>query len=104
MLRKDIDIDWIKEHPWDLKDAKIQTYEMCIESIKKDGLFLKDIRWDELDFNKEQVNNLCLMAVKENGLALEYVKNQTEEICREALRQNKQAVIYIEDGKIPKRN
>ncbi|WP_255613220.1 MULTISPECIES: hypothetical protein [unclassified Clostridioides] len=44
------------------------------------------------------------MAVKEKGLALEYVKNQTEEICREALRQNKQAIIYIEDWKIPKIN
>ncbi|WP_255613219.1 MULTISPECIES: hypothetical protein [unclassified Clostridioides] len=41
MLREDIYIGWIKEHPWDLKDAQTQTYEMYIESIKKMDYFLK---------------------------------------------------------------
>ncbi|MCW0914793.1 DUF4116 domain-containing protein [Clostridioides difficile] len=30
---------------------------------------------------------MCLIAVKQNGLALEYVKEQTEEICIEAVRE-----------------
>ncbi|MDI3074801.1 hypothetical protein QJL41_09685 [Clostridioides difficile] len=67
-------------------------------------MLLKDIRWDELDLTKEQTYNLCMEAVRRSGLALQYVERQTEEIYIEVLRQNKQAIIYIEDGKIPKIN
>jgi hypothetical protein len=35
-------------------------------------------------------------AVKQNGLALRYVKDQTPEICMEAVKQNIEAYKYID--------
>ncbi|EGT3640904.1 TPA: hypothetical protein KM432_002822 [Clostridioides difficile] len=119
------DLDKIRKYPWDLKNAKTQTYEMCIESVKYDGELLKDVRWGELNLTKEQIYNLCLIAVKqngkalkyvkldvlskgqvnkiyfeavkENGLALYYVKNQIPEICREAVRSSGFALYYVKN-------
>jgi hypothetical protein len=34
-----------------------------------------------------QTEEICLAAVKQNGLALEYVHDQTEEICLAAINQ-----------------
>ncbi|HGL5965494.1 TPA: hypothetical protein ACKFJN_004095, partial [Clostridioides difficile] len=84
---KCIDIDWIRRNPWDLKNAKTQTYEMCIEAVKYDGRLLKDIRFNELNLTKEQIYNLYLTAVKEDGLALKFVREQSPEICKEAIKQ-----------------
>ena len=39
---------------------------------------------------------MCLIAVKQDGLALQFVKNQTEKICLEALNQNIKAIKYID--------
>ena len=47
----------------------------AMERIKKNPLSL--IRYT----GNEQFYELCLEAVRRNGLALEYVENQTFEIC-----------------------
>ena len=44
----------------------------------------------------------CLEAVKQNGLALQFVKNQTEEICLIALNKNVEAIDFIDIKKFPK--
>ena len=38
-----------------------------------------------------------LKMVKQNGLALKYVKEQTEEICLEAIKQNIDAIRYVKN-------
>jgi hypothetical protein len=38
---------------------------------------------------------VCIQAVKQNGMALEFVKNKTHEICLEAVRQNGYALQFI---------
>ncbi|MCM0739786.1 hypothetical protein NBN67_19820 [Clostridioides difficile] len=43
------DLEWIKRHPWYLRFAKKQSYGMCLEAVRRYGLALKDIRWDELN-------------------------------------------------------
>ena len=46
---------------------------------------------------KEQTEEMCKIAVQENGLALQYVheKNKTEEICKLAVQQNQNALQYV---------
>ena len=48
---------------------------------------------------KKDWNNpkYCLEAVKQNGYALEYVKEQTPEICLEAVKQYGLALEYVKD-------
>ena len=43
--------------------------------------------------NEKQI----LKKVRENGMALEFVKDQTEEICREAVHQNPNALQYVKN-------
>jgi hypothetical protein len=38
-----------------------------------------------------------LAAVKQNGDALQYVKDQTEAVCLEAVKQNSYALQYVKD-------
>lgn len=44
-----------------------------------------------------QTPELCLAFVKENGLALKYVKNQTPEICSEAIKQNCECSKFVKE-------
>ena len=37
---------------------------------------------------------VCIAAVKQNGLALRYIRNQTLEICTLAVKQNSNAIKY----------
>jgi hypothetical protein len=40
---------------------------------------------------------ICKLAVQQNGDALRYVKNQTEEICKLAVQQNGDALKYVKN-------
>jgi hypothetical protein len=42
-------------------------------------------------------NDMCKIAVQQNGLALQYVKNQTDEICKLAVQQNSDALHYVKN-------
>ncbi|EGT3944791.1 TPA: DUF4116 domain-containing protein [Clostridioides difficile] len=49
------------------------------EAVKQNGL--------ALEFVKEQTEEICLIAVRQNGLALEFVKEQTQEVFAELAKQ-----------------
>ena len=49
-----------------------------------------------IGFNPDNINE-CMEAVKENGYALQYVKEQTKDICIEAVKQNGYALCYVKD-------
>jgi len=76
-------------------DEVVQTYEdvewinpkKALAAVKQNGYALQYV--------KDQTEAICLEAVKQNGLTLKYVKDQTEEICLAAVKQNKDATIYI---------
>ena len=51
-------------------------------------------------FDKWSDEKYCLAAVKQDGIALQYVKEQTEAICTEAVKQNGYALQYVRDRKI----
>ncbi|HBG4630854.1 TPA: DUF4116 domain-containing protein [Clostridioides difficile] len=92
---QEMDLGIINRNKNHLKYAKVQTYEMCLKAIEKNGLLLKDIRWDEINLTKEQVHKLCIKAVRNNGIALQYVKEQTEELCILAVKQDYSALQYV---------
>ncbi|NJA72332.1 DUF4116 domain-containing protein [Clostridioides difficile] len=48
-----------------------------------------------LEYVKNQTDKMCLIAVKNWGWNLYYVKNQTEEICIEAVKQNGSSLQYV---------
>jgi len=56
----------------DLKENEEQTEEICKLAVQQDGY--------TLEYVKEQTEEICKLAVQQNGLALQYVKEQTEEI------------------------
>ena len=58
-------------------------------SGKEDGLALQ--------FVKEQTPELCLAAVKQNGYALRIVREQTPEICLAAVKQNGYALRIVRE-------
>ena len=66
-------------------------YEKILYLIKIDGLFLNLLR------KEEQTDDICKLAVKQNGLALDYVKNQTEDICKLAVQQIGGALRYVKE-------
>ena len=67
-----------------IKDIDNQYKEVCLEAVKQNG--------EALEYVKEQTPEICIAAVKQNGDALQYVKEQTKEICLEAVKQNGYAI------------
>ena len=63
--------------------------EKIINLIKKDGYCINLLR------EEEQTEEICKLAVKQNGCSLQYIKNQTEEICKSAVKQNGCALPYV---------
>jgi hypothetical protein len=71
---------------------KMMTDELCKLAVRLNGYALQYI--------KEQTEEICKLAVQEGGYALKYVKNQTEEICRLAVRQNEYALQFVKNPSI----
>ena len=63
--------------------------DICLEVVKQNGY--------ALEYVKEQTEEICLEAVKQNGLTLCNVKEQTEEICLEAVKQYGRALKYVKE-------
>lgn len=55
-------------------------------------------QYEEMLKNEEQTEQLCLEAVRCDGLLLKYVKNQTLGMCVDAIKQNRKAVLYVNDN------
>jgi IMP cyclohydrolase len=74
--------------------------------VKIDGLALHDIITEGFFgcVNKEQIEEICLAAVMQNGNALQFISNdrQTEAICLAAVSQNGLALKYTRDHLLTK--
>ncbi len=82
-------IDIISEYPYELKYIKNQTDEICKIAVKQEGYTLVYV--------KNQIDEICKIAVKQYGRALEYVKNQTDEICQLAVKEDGLALEYVKN-------
>ena len=56
-----------------------EQYQKDLEMVKQDGYALQ--------FVKEQTPELCMAAVQQNGWALQFVEEQTPEVCMAAVKQ-----------------
>jgi len=50
-----------------------------------------------LEIVKIQTPEICLEAVKQDGMALQHAKIQTPEICLEAVKENKEAIKFVKE-------
>ena len=71
-----------------LSDDEInnQTDEICSLAVEQNGFALQYVI--------KQTDEICSLAVKSNGNALCYVQNHTDHICSLAIEQNSDAVKY----------
>lgn len=74
--------------------CKLYDKSLWEYTLQKNGLFL--YFHSSLKF-KEQ-NDLCEMALRQNGLALRYVKNKTPFLCDVAICQNVMALSFVPDS------
>ena len=81
----------IKKNPYIIEslEESDQTPEICMAAVTQNGLTLQ--------FVKNQTPEICIASVTQNGAALQYVKNQTPEICMAAVTQNGFALKHVED-------
>lgn len=70
-----------------LKNVTNQTEEMCLNAVKKNGMALQYV--------KTQNHQICEAAVSENANALQYVKTQTNDLCLLAVKQNGLTLRYV---------
>ena len=54
-------------------------------------------KWNQLSCKKNLTGTGALHAVKQDGYALQYIKEQTNEICLAAVNQNGDAFRYVEE-------
>lgn len=66
--------------------VKEQTHQICIEAVKQNGMAIQHII--------EQTPEICLTAVRSNGMALSHIKHKTTDIVVEAIKTTPGAIHY----------
>ena len=67
---------------------ELLTEELCMLAVRQNGLVL--------EFVKKQTSKICKLAVRQDAYALQYVINQNEKVCEIAVRQEGDALEYVE--------
>ena len=86
-------INLIKNNGMAIKRVDNQTLELALLAVKDDGYALKYVK-DEF-----KTAEVCLIAVKNDGIALRYVPEhiKTSEICLAAVTRDGLALEYVND-------
>ena len=85
-----VENDKEKAEAWIIEFVKTDEFlEICLEAVRNNGLALRYVM--------EQTEAICLEAVRNNGWALRYVKEQNEAICMAAVRNNGGALMYVKE-------
>lgn len=77
-------------------DYPTDYYRLCYAACEADGMLLQFSQISRRTFPQISLQ-ICTVAVRQNGLALQYVKYQTEYIQLAALQQNLDAYVFIKD-------
>ena len=119
---KDQNITLVIKNPAALKNIKKPALDVCLAALMQDGLLIGHI--DTSLFTRREYFTLCraavksnpkafaliqrdrlvsgapedlmLLAVEYNGLALRWLKEQTPELCLKAVKQNPKALAYVD--------
>jgi hypothetical protein len=84
-------LEAVKKNGTLIRNMEVQPENICVEAVKQNGLALKFIK------NRYKTPKICVIAVGQNGLALKYVNEQSEKICLTAIKQNPMAIEYVID-------
>jgi len=71
------------------------TYELCVIAIDCCGTALRYVDNTTGYLSDSMMNELYKMAIKRNGLTIQYVNHQTEELCIMAVKQDRDAVNFV---------
>ena len=55
-----------------------QIYEICLEAVRQDGT--------AVEFVENQTDEICIAAINNNIYAIEFVENLTPVVCKEYVR------------------
>lgn len=72
-------------------DNKYQTKEICALAVKYNGYALNSVK------EEFKTNEISKLAVQQTGYAIRYVKEQTDELCKLAVQQDGGALVYIKN-------
>jgi hypothetical protein len=70
----------------ELKIDTIQDKDECFEDVKT---------WMDKFAKSDKFEKICIATVKENGRALQYVKDQTEDACLAAVNESGYALKFV---------
>ncbi len=84
-----VEILFVTLHGPSLRYVDTQTNELCRIAVQQDGFSLKYV--------KKQTNELCIKAIEQYAHSLKYVKNQTDEICSKAIERNIHTLQHIKN-------
>ena len=90
-------MDAVKLNGLCIRHLKYQCIEKLTAAVKQNGMALAwaNPAFYTYNFYEKEYAKICMIAVKQNGLALRFVKHQTTELCLAAVRQNGYAIIYV---------
>jgi hypothetical protein len=69
--------------------SSLEINDLCMSAVKNNGM--------SLNYVKEKTNDICLAAVKQNGLSLEFVDVSTPELCLKAVKQNGLSLKFVKN-------
>ena len=70
-----------------LSEIENQTEAICLAAMKQSGL--------NLQYVQNQTKTICLEAIKNNGYAIQFSKFQTKEMCLMAVKQDGLTIKYV---------
>jgi len=72
-----------------LEYVKNQTDELCTLAIMQNG--------SAIQFVKNQTKELCELAINKDGTSLQYVRDQTDELCRSVVQKEGFRIQYVKN-------
>lgn len=77
----------VAKNPYNIQYVREQTEELCKLAVQIYPYTIKYV--------KDQTEELCKLAVENNGYAIEYVREQTPELCKIAVEEEPYALEYV---------
>jgi hypothetical protein len=87
----------VRKNPFTLSHIHYHSTDIYRIAVRQNGLALGCVQekfWTD-DVYQKGMAEISLLAVQQNGFALQFVRNQTAEICEAAVSQNGYAILYV---------
>ncbi len=91
------DFKSVLKHVGKLKSIPYQTYETCKLAVSKSNLALQYVRQqrEQRILTDEELEEICISAVRKNVHAMKFVENRTHKICKVAVETSGHALQYV---------